>query len=252
MDPGKMGTAGHTRMTSRRGRCVAWTPRRFLNTPRCTRIPHHHDGRPADSLARRASPLQPASHSSRRRAGPTAYQGGTRATRRCRRARFAAALYLAAAGVGTLGLVDFDVVDVSNLQRQVLHGTSDVGRSKLGRRAPHHRSQSARERRDARHASHVLERPRHTRRLRHRRRRHRQLHDALSDERRLRHARQAQRHGSVFRFMARYRCSRCRMGRAIGACSRRRRPRSSSQAARRAACSECCQDSSEPFKRQRR
>ncbi|HEU5184032.1 MAG TPA: molybdopterin-synthase adenylyltransferase MoeB [Gemmatimonadaceae bacterium] len=40
-------------------------------------------------------------------------------------------LYLAAAGVGTLGLVDFDVVDVSNLQRQVLHGTSDVGRSKL-------------------------------------------------------------------------------------------------------------------------
>jgi adenylyltransferase/sulfurtransferase len=42
-----------------------------------------------------------------------------------------AALYLAAAGVGTLGLIDFDVVDLSNLQRQVLHGTSDVGRSKL-------------------------------------------------------------------------------------------------------------------------
>src|SRR3954447_26866503 len=41
------------------------------------------------------------------------------------------ALYLAAAGVGTLGLVDFDVVDVSNLQRQVLHGTKDIGRSKL-------------------------------------------------------------------------------------------------------------------------
>ncbi len=41
------------------------------------------------------------------------------------------ALYLAAAGVGRLGLVDFDVVDASNLQRQVLHGTSDVGRSKL-------------------------------------------------------------------------------------------------------------------------
>jgi len=41
------------------------------------------------------------------------------------------ALYLAAAGVGTLGLVDFDVVDESNLQRQVLHGTSDVGRKKL-------------------------------------------------------------------------------------------------------------------------
>jgi sulfur-carrier protein adenylyltransferase/sulfurtransferase len=42
-----------------------------------------------------------------------------------------AAMYLAAAGVGTLGLVDFDSVDLSNLQRQILHGTSDVGRSKL-------------------------------------------------------------------------------------------------------------------------
>ena len=41
------------------------------------------------------------------------------------------ALYLAAAGVGHMGLVDFDVVDVTNLQRQVLHGTKDVGRSKL-------------------------------------------------------------------------------------------------------------------------
>ena len=42
-----------------------------------------------------------------------------------------AALYLAAAGVGRLGLVDFDVVDRSNLQRQVLYGEADVGRSKL-------------------------------------------------------------------------------------------------------------------------
>lgn len=41
------------------------------------------------------------------------------------------ALYLAAAGVGTLGLVDHDVVDVTNLQRQLLHGTRDVGRPKL-------------------------------------------------------------------------------------------------------------------------
>jgi molybdopterin/thiamine biosynthesis adenylyltransferase/rhodanese-related sulfurtransferase len=41
------------------------------------------------------------------------------------------ALYLAAAGVGTLGLVDFDVVDVTNLQRQILHGTKNVGRPKL-------------------------------------------------------------------------------------------------------------------------
>src|SRR5437762_2148938 len=42
-----------------------------------------------------------------------------------------AALYLAAAGVGTMGLVDFDSVDLSNLQRQILHGTKDIGRSKL-------------------------------------------------------------------------------------------------------------------------
>jgi len=41
-----------------------------------------------------------------------------------------ALLYLAAAGVGTLGIVDFDVVDESNLQRQVIHGQSDIGRSK--------------------------------------------------------------------------------------------------------------------------
>src|SRR5262245_63280507 len=43
----------------------------------------------------------------------------------------AAAIYLAAAGVVTIGLVDFDVVDFSNLQRQIIHGTPDVGRSKL-------------------------------------------------------------------------------------------------------------------------
>jgi adenylyltransferase/sulfurtransferase len=42
-----------------------------------------------------------------------------------------AAMYLAAAGVGTIGIVDFDVVDFSNLQRQIIHGTPDVGRSKL-------------------------------------------------------------------------------------------------------------------------
>src|SRR4051812_14346707 len=41
------------------------------------------------------------------------------------------AMYLAAAGIGTMGIVDFDVVDASNLQRQVIHGTSDIGRPKL-------------------------------------------------------------------------------------------------------------------------
>ena len=42
-----------------------------------------------------------------------------------------AAMYLAAAGVGTLGIVDFDAVDVTNLQRQVVHGSADVGRPKV-------------------------------------------------------------------------------------------------------------------------
>jgi len=41
------------------------------------------------------------------------------------------ALYLAAAGVGHIGIVDFDVVDVTNLQRQILHGTKDIGRAKV-------------------------------------------------------------------------------------------------------------------------
>jgi len=42
-----------------------------------------------------------------------------------------AAMYLAAAGIGTIGIIDFDVVDFTNLQRQVIYGTQDVGRSKL-------------------------------------------------------------------------------------------------------------------------
>ena len=41
-----------------------------------------------------------------------------------------ALMYLAAAGVGTLGIVDFDTVDESNLQRQIIHGQSDIGRPK--------------------------------------------------------------------------------------------------------------------------
>ena len=42
-----------------------------------------------------------------------------------------AALYLAAAGVGTIGLIDGDVVDLSNLQRQIAHSTPDVGKAKV-------------------------------------------------------------------------------------------------------------------------
>jgi len=84
-----------------------------------------------------------------------------------------AALYLAAAGVGTLGLVDFDVVDKTNLQRQILHGTSTVGVSKLeSARArindlnPNVRVETVRERIS------LGERPRHHPRVRHRGGRH--------------------------------------------------------------------------------
>src|ERR1700690_2610058 len=49
-------------------------------------------------------------------------------------------LYLAAAGVGRIGLVDFDTVDFTNLQRQVLFGTNDVGRPKIEAAAEHLRN----------------------------------------------------------------------------------------------------------------
>src|SRR5262245_13825958 len=50
------------------------------------------------------------------------------------------ALYLAAAGIGTIGIVDFDRVDVSNLQRQILHTDGDVGRPKVASAVEHLRA----------------------------------------------------------------------------------------------------------------
>ena len=50
------------------------------------------------------------------------------------------AMYLAAAGIGKLGIVDFDQVDVTNLQRQILHNTADVGRSKVASAVEHLRA----------------------------------------------------------------------------------------------------------------
>jgi molybdopterin/thiamine biosynthesis adenylyltransferase len=74
------------------------------------------------------------------------------------------ALYLAAAGVGTIGIVDDDAVSLSNLQRQVLHATGDVGRPKtdsaaeaLGRVNPHVAVEAHRVRLDARNAGAIIE-----------------------------------------------------------------------------------------------
>ncbi len=104
------------------------------------------------------------------------------------------AMYLAAAGVGTIGIVDFDVVDFSNLQRQILHGTPDVGRpeARFGE-GPAARDQPAHQRPHVQHGAVVRERARDLRALRHHRRRHRQFSDAVSRERRVRHPRQAER-----------------------------------------------------------
>ena len=102
-----------------------------------------------------------------------------------------ALMYLAAAGVGTLGIVEFDEVDESNLQRQIIHGQSDIGRSKA------RVGQASRSRRSTRYVEVVLHEERldstnvvgDLRPVRPDRRRHRQLRDPLPRQRRVRAAR---------------------------------------------------------------
>ena len=95
------------------------------------------------------------------------------------------ALYLAAAGVGTIGIVDDDVVDVTNLQRQVIHTTSRVGVLEGGlRRGGDPRPQPRRQGRQVRDAPRRLQHRRDRRGLGHGRRRRRQLPDPLPAERR--------------------------------------------------------------------
>ena len=95
-------------------------------------------------------------------------------------------LYLAAAGVGTIGIADFDTVSLSNLQRQIAHATNDVGRPKTdSARDAIKGDQSRREGRAPRVAHHARQRAGADFALRHRRRRIGQFRDALSDQRRL-------------------------------------------------------------------
>ena len=156
------------------------------------------------------------------------------------------ALYLAAAGVGTIGIVDFDVVDDSNLQRQILYGTSDVGRPKLaGRGGASARHQPERPRRPLRDAADSCQRARDLPRLRRRRRRHRQLPDALPGQRRLRPdwaSPTSTPRSSASR--GRRRCSGRSRARATGASTASRRRRVSCRPARRAACWGFCPGSS--------
>ena len=84
------------------------------------------------------------------------------------------ALYLAAAGIGRLGIVDGDTVDFSNLQRQILHGTRDVGRKKLNSARDRIREVNPNVQVDLYDELFTSEkRPPHRRALRHHHRRHR-------------------------------------------------------------------------------
>ena len=90
-------------------------------------------------------------------------------------------MYLAAAGVGTLGVIDDDAVSLSNLQRQIIHATPDIGAPKVDSAAARDRpAQSACRGRDARDAAHRRERARSRLALRSRRRRLGQFLNALS------------------------------------------------------------------------
>ena len=107
-----------------------------------------------------------------------------------------ALLYLAAAGVGTLGILDFDIVDESNLQRQVIHGQSDIGKSKarLGQGVDR-RDQPTGHGEPAHRAAGFVQCAGHLRRLRPDPGRHRQLRHPLPGQRCLRAAGQAVRVG---------------------------------------------------------
>ena len=104
------------------------------------------------------------------------------------------AMYLAAAGVGRIGIVEFDTVDFSNLQRQIIHGTGGRGPAQGGIRPRNHQKHQPDLRGgDPQHPHQQRERARNHREIRHRRGRHGQFSDALPHQRRLRAAQEAER-----------------------------------------------------------
>ena len=165
-----------------------------------------------------------------------------------------ASLYLAAAGVGTLGLVDFDVVDVSNLQRQILYGTRDVGRPKLDAARerltalnPDVRVVTHEARLTSANALDIFS----------------QDYDVVVDGADNFPTRylvndacvllgKPNVYGSIFRFDGQASVFATKAARAIAACIPSRRRPDSCRAAPRAACSACCRASSARFRRPRR
>ena len=155
-----------------------------------------------------------------------------------------ALLYLAAAGVGTLGIVEFDEVDESNLQRQIIHGQSDIGKSKAESRP---RSRSPR---STRYVNVVVHDERldndnvhgDLRAVRPDRRRHRQLRDPLHGQRRGVLLGKPYVWGSIYRFDGQASVSSGRRARrpATAASTPSRRRRAWCRPAPRAACSACC------------
>ncbi len=153
-----------------------------------------------------------------------------------------ALLYLAAAGVGTLGIIDFDVVDESNLQRQIIHGQSDIGQPKavsakesIQEANPYVDVVLHEERLDSTNVLEIFAR------LRPHRRRHRQLRDPLPRQRRGRAAEQALRVGLDLPLR---RAGQRLLGRdtvrATAASTPSRRRPAWCRPAPRAACSACC------------
>ena len=165
------------------------------------------------------------------------------------------ALYLAAAGVGTIGLVDFDVVDMSNLQRQIIHTTDRVGMLEDGVGAEgDQRAESRRQGDSSRRAAHLRECDGHHQGLRRGRELRRQFPDSISDQRRVRVLEEAAGRRRDFPLRRQHDgfLSRPKAGRVTDACILSRHRRTWRRRARRRECSARCRVSLDRSRRSRR